>query len=281
MNENTQSILLEHYLLALQTNPFTPPPPNLDPELTRMAEKLHAYSRTSAESSAKERVWEDVMTQFDQQNTFSRPIRKEKIPMLATKSFPQQKSSSASWMWIAVASVILLFGVAFAVVGNQHPTPPQFGAGINLSQTQVASPIAPTAPATTVPPTSPVEGYVPVVTVYVPIGYGQIIREDMLIITYWAADRVPSGSYRQIEDVVGMVGITGIPRFLPLLEEVVVSQELAMTGIPYYPEGYGIYVFTPTPMNPDMLPIIATPTPAFTPIPTITPLATHTPTPQP
>jgi hypothetical protein len=279
MDENTQSILLEQYMLALQTNPFAPPPTNLDPELARMAEKLHAYSRTSAELSAKKRVWKDVMTQFE---LSQKPIRKEKAPMLATKSFPQKKSSStSSWMWVAVASVILLFGVAVAVVGNQRPTPPQFGGGINLSQTEISTPVAPTAPATTIPLTSPIEGYVPVVTLYVAVFWGDTIRADMLTITYWEASRVPTGAFSRIEDVVGMVVRVDSPRFLPLTDYMVIDGTLAMTGIPYYPQGQ--MLFTPTPMNPNMLPILATPTPAFTSLPTFTatvaPSATHTFTP--
>jgi hypothetical protein len=289
MDDNTQSILLERYLLALQANPFALPPPELDPELAKMAQRLSAYSRTSAKKSAKKRIWEDVMTQFDAQENPIHPIRKEKTRMLATRTLPQAKSSSSSsWMWVAVATIILVLGVAVAFVSNQRPTPPQFGSGINLAQTGVPSPI----PASATPLVdSPIEGYIPVVTVYVPISWGMEIQADMLTITYWSADRVPSGSYQRIEDVVGRVATTDIPRFLPLLGVMTVDGTLAMTGIPHYgtvPPYDMVVTATPVMMDIQATPTATvaasatfSPTPASTALPTFTPSATFTPTARP
>ncbi|MDX2074952.1 MAG: SAF domain-containing protein [bacterium] len=287
MDDNTQSILLERYLLALQANPFAPPPAELDPELAKMAQRLSAYSRTSAKKSAKKRIWEDVMTQFEAQENPIRPIRKEKTRMLATRTLPQTKSSSSSWLWVAVACIILVLGVSVAIMGNQRPTPPQFGAGINLAQTQVASPMTPTMlPSATPISFSPIEGYVPVVTVYVPIQWGMEIQADMLTITYWEASRVPSGAYQRIEDVVGMIATTDILRFLPLIDYMVIDKTLAMTGIPNTSNMNMIGVPTL------MLPVATatatitasatfSATPASTQLPTFTPTAIFTPTARP
>ncbi|HRF99399.1 MAG TPA: SAF domain-containing protein, partial [Aggregatilineales bacterium] len=270
--------------------PVAPPPSELDPELARMAQRLSAYSHTSAKKSAKKRIWEDVITQFEAQENPNRPIRKEKTRMLATRTLPQKKSSSSSWMWVAVATIILVLGVAVAFVSNQRPTPPQFGAGINLAQTGIPSPIVPTPlPSATPLVDSPIEGYIPVVTVYVPISWGMEIQADMLTITYWSADRVPSGSYQRIEDVVGRIATTDIQRFLPLINVMTVDGTLAMTGIPHYgtvpPYNMGA---TPTPLLMDIqaTPMVTasatfSPTPASTLLPTFTPSPTFTPTARP
>ncbi len=285
MDDNTQSILLEKYLLTLQADSSAPPPPNLDPELAKMAQRLGAYSRIKARQSAKKRVWETVMTEFEKSS--QKPNQKEQSRMLATKTLPSQKSSSL--MWVAVATLIFGLAVAVAIVANSRPTPPQFGLGVNQNQTLIPS----EAPATQIPTSVIVEtipeGYVPVVTIYVPIRWGDTIREDMLTITYWEASRVPTGAFNRIEDVVGMISTADIPRFLPLTDYMVIDGTLAMTGIPS--SGYMPGILTATALAP-----IATPTPFIDPIasftftptpllieatPTVTESFTFTPTPRP
>jgi len=269
MDDNTQSILLEHYLLALQADSSASPPPNLDPELAKMAQRLEAYSRIKAHPSAKKRVWETVMTEFEQSS--QKTSQKEQSRMLATKTLPQKKSSS--WMWVAIA--MLIFGLAFAVaiIANNRPTPPQFGFGVNQNQTPLASNVPATQPATPVINETIPEGYVPVVTVYVPIQWGSIIREDMLIITYWEASRVPTGAFSRIEDVAGMVATADIPRFLPLTGYMVIDGTTAMTGVPNTNYMLGVITATPIPS------LTFTPTPLATFTPTVALSATFTPTP--
>jgi len=288
MDDNTQSILLERYLLALQADSSAPPPANLDPELAQMAQRLGAYSHIQAHPSTKKRIWETVITEFEKSS--EKPIKKEKANMLATHALPQKKSSSL--MWVAVATLIFGLAIAVAIVANNRPTPPQFGIGLNQDSTPVPSEMPATQPVTSDIIGAIPEGYVPVVTLYVPVQWGTTIREDMLTITYWEASRVPTGAFNRIEDVVGSVTTTDIPRFMPLTAYMVINGTLAMTGIPNtnYMMGVptGTYVIpsiiTATPIIDPIASFTFTPTPLLiepTQPATTTPTSTFTPTPRP
>jgi hypothetical protein len=297
MDDNTQSILLERYLLALQADSSAPPPPDLDPELAKMAQRLVSYSHIKARSSAKKRVWKDVMTQFEE--TSQKSNQKEKTRMLATKALPAKKSSSMSLMWIAVVSLIFVLGLTITIMMNNRPNPLQFASGIELGQGTATFIPEQIEASPTMITNSPPAGYVPVVTLYVAIFWGDTIRADMLTITYWEASRVPTGAFSRIEDVVGMISTGDAPRFLPLTDYMVIDGTLAMTGIPNIenrmniPTEQFIVPIMPTAAFIPPLEITATPllleaTPTFTHTPhpieassTFIPSATFTPTPRP
>jgi hypothetical protein len=103
---------------------------------------------------------------------------------------------------------------------------------------------------------TPPEGYIPVVTFYVPVTWGTVIREDMLTVVYWKADRAPSGSFMRMEDVVGKIAIADISRFMPVLDVMVVDEIIGMTQVPN---------ITPTRMMLTATPISPTPTPTTSP----------------
>lgn len=239
--DDKQSILLEQYLLALQADTSAPIPADLDPELGRMAQRLVIYSQVTADTPLKKRVWGAVLSEFETS------IQTEEQKNMVISHPMQQKKSSTSLLWVAILGIIFLLGSAIAIIGNNRPTPPQFGAGVDLSQdaTRVMQP-TPTMQSTPTPPIeAPIEGYVPVVTFFIPVSWGTVIREDMLTIVYWQADRVPSGSFRWIEDVVGKIATADIPRFMPVLDVFVVDETLAMTGIPPAGNLFGVPTATP------------------------------------
>ena len=241
MDEHHQSQLLEHYLLALQADLSAPIPADLDPELGRMAQRLMTYSQVNADIPVKKRVWSAVLSEFETH------IQTEEQKNMVISHPIQQKKSSTPLLWVAVLGIIFMLGSAIAIIGNNRPTPSQFGAGVDLSQdaTRVIQ-ATPTIPATPTPfIENPIEGYVPVVTFYIPISSGTTIREDMLTIVYWQADRVPSGSFRWIEDVVGKIATADIPRFMPVLDVLVIDETLAMTGIPNSNTMFGVLTATP------------------------------------
>lgn len=300
MDDNTQSILLERYLLTLQADSSAPPPPNLDPELAKMAQRLVSYSHTKARSSAKRRVWRGVMTEFETISQES--IKKEQARMLETRTLPNPKSSSMPLVWIAVASLVFVLGFAITSIMNNRPSSPQYGAGIELGQSDSTNEVEPTVMAITneaatmimatlVTDTLPA-GYIPVVTLNVPVPWGTMIREDMLIITYWESSDVPTGAFSRIEDVVGMVTTADIPGFLPLTSYLVIDGTTAMTGVPdsgymllaptsVYDPDSGYMLLVPT----SIYDIEGTPTPTSIFIeegtPTFTPTALPTSTPRP
>lgn len=257
--DDKQSILLEQCLLALQADTSAPIPADLDPELGHMAQRLVIYSQVTTDTPAKNRVWGAVLSEFEA------TIQTEEQKNMVISQPMQQKKSSTPLLWVAILGIIFMLGSAIAIIGNNRPTPPQFGAGVDLSQdaTRVIQP-TPTIPETPTPfIENPIEGYVPVVTFYVPVSWGTTIREDMLTVVYWQADRVPSGSFMRIEDVVGKVARTDIPRFMPVLDVLVIDETLAMTGIPPAGNLFGVPTASP----------IASPT--FTPTATVYTGDTH------
>jgi len=262
MDEHHQSQLLEQYLLALQTDLSAPIPADLDPELGRMAQRIHTYSQVNADMPVKKRVWSAVLSEFEPS------IQKEEQKNMVISHPLQQKKSSKPLLWVAVLGIIFMLGSAIAIIGNNRPTPSQFGAGMDLSQD--ATPVIQATPTPFIE--NPIGGYVPVVTFYIPVSWGTVIREDMLAIVYWQADRVPSGSFRWIEDVVGKIATADIPRFMPVLDVFVVDETLAMTGIPN--SNYMFGVSTATPMATPTATHTFTPTPRDQSSSNISPTAT-------
>lgn len=261
--DDRQSILLEQYILALQADTAAPIPADLDPELGHMAQRLVTYSQVTADTPIKKRVWGAVLSEFEA------TIQTEEQKSMVISHPIQQKKSSTPLLWVAVLGIIFMLGSAIAIIGNNRPTPPQFGAGVDLSQdaTRVIQP-TPTMQSTPIPLIeAPLEGYIPVVTFYIPVSWGTTIREDMLTIVYWQADRVPSGSFRWIEDVVGKIATADIPRFMPVLDVFVVDETLAMTGIPNSNPMFGVPTASPiasptfTPTFYDQNIIVPSPTP--------------------
>lgn len=264
--DDKQSLLLEQYMLALQADSSAPIPADLDPDLVQMAQRLITYSQVTADTSVKKRVWSAVLSEFEA------TIQTEEQKNMVISHPMQQKKSSKPLLWVAVLGIIFMLGSAIAIIGNNRPTPPQFGAGLDLSQdaTRVIQP-TPTIPETPTPfIENPIEGYVPVVTFYIPVSWGTTIREDMLTIVYWQADRVPSGSFRWIEDVVGKIATADIPRFMPVLDVFVVDETLAMTGIPPAGNLFGVPTATPI-ASPTFTPTISDQA-IITPSPTLDPL---------
>ncbi len=264
--DDKQSILLEQYLLALQADSSAPIPADLDPELGRMAQRLVTYSQVTADTSVKKRVWGAVLSEFEA------TIQTQEQKNMVISQPIHQKKSSNPLLWVAILGIIFMLGSAIAIIGNNRPTPPQFGAGIDLSQdaTRVIQP-TPTIPETPIPLIeNPIEGYVPVVTFYIPVAWGTVIREDMLTIVYWQADRVPSGSFSEIEDVVGQIATGDIPRFMPVLDVFVVDETLAMTGIPPAGNMFGVPTATPI-ASPTFTPTISNQA-IIIPSPTLDPL---------
>lgn len=251
MNDR-QSILLEQYILALQVDLSTPIPADLAPELAKMAQRLVAYSQVTIDAPTKKRIWDTILSDFQ-----TAIQTEEKTNMLQAQS-NHQKNSSTPFMWVAVLAIIVLLGGTIAIIGNNRPTSPQFGIGINQSQAETPHVIQLATPTIVAAPLieTPIEGYMPVVTFYIPVTWGTAIREDMLTIVYWKADRAPSGSFRQIEDVVGKIAIADISRFMPVLDVMVVDEIIGMTQMPN---------ITPPNMMLPATPISPTPTPITSP----------------
>jgi hypothetical protein len=261
--DDKQFILLEQYILALQADSSVPIPTDLDPKLAKMAQHLVAYSQITTDATTKKRIWGAVLSEFESS------IQTEETNNMVNVQSNHQKNTSTLLMWIAVLAIIVLLGSAIATIGNNRPTPPQLGAGVNLSQGEATPSIAPTlimpTPITQalITPTliipvidTPPEGYIPVVTFYVPVTWGTVIREDMLTVVYWKADRAPSGSFMRMEDVVGKIAIADISRFMPVLDVMVVDEIIGMTQVPN---------ITPTRMMLTATPISPTPTPTTSP----------------
>lgn len=247
---------LEQFLAHLRENPDAPAPPGMDAE---EAEFIRRLAKTSNQPPAhlKPLIWQHILEAAQKENM-----------MILTRESKQP----VSLVWVTAAAVIMLITAVFVVAMNFNFTPDESPSAAPLQQqSEEATPIYPTLlpsetpipgqvrPVTEVPmdgtiqPTvvppmvvtaSPVPfdggenyyplpaGFLPVVTVFVPINAGEIITADMLTIVYWQADRRPSGSFERIEDVIGQFADRNFPRFMPILEGEINAEPATPTPVP-------------------------------------------------
>lgn len=267
---------IEQFIAHLKENPDAPAPPGMDAEEAEFIRKLVKTSNQPA-AYIKPLIWRHVLEAAQKENKM-------------IVSHPIQSKSTISFVWITAAAVIMLLAAAFIIAMNFTPNEAPSAAPLQ-QQSEEATSVPPTVPpsptilpaqivpATEVPPmfitatpipfdsgsnySYPPVGFVPVVTVFVPISVGEVITADMLTIVYWQADRRPSGSFEQIEDVIGQFASTDLIRFMPVFEEQISLEAATATPVP-------TLTTTPTPtLNLTLRAVTQTqiPTVTFTPTP--------------
>ncbi|MCB9451426.1 MAG: SAF domain-containing protein [Anaerolineaceae bacterium] len=273
-----QSQLLERYLSALRNDPDALPPPGLNPATAAFARKLVRETALSTLSdSARARMWRVALHRAQLSNHDTHDTQETNIMTTINR---RQAVPLRGLTFLAVAMVAVLIGAALIVWTNiQKPNgnDPMMAAlqSQNDSPTPTASPLTvETLPASPTPVLNPVDvqvvtatpvqsefmtqaapaadlfNYVPVVSAYVPITQGELIREDMLALVYWPVGRTPSDVFGAIEPVIGQYATQNIERFQP------------------------VFAYNVSSSVPEMLPTVPPPSPTL--VPTAT--ATHTPT---
>lgn len=149
-----QADLLEHYLLALHTDPAAPPPPGLDADLADFARGLVA-TQPRPLTGARQRVWARTLASTRSPN--GKPDE-EAFDMMLTPTLPRRPQPLT---WLAAALALVIFGgllLASYLPDGGDGEPPFLVAPLSDDEDDRATQIAqeptvtPTPLATVVPP---------------------------------------------------------------------------------------------------------------------------------
>jgi hypothetical protein len=251
------------------------PPPGLDPGIARFARDLVRNAPASPADEMKARVWQRALNTAQHR---SQAQQEEGKTMQAIRTLERKPLNAPVMTWAIAAIITVLIGavalVALNMRGPDSDEPIVPGAAVQQEDESptvpaprvTASPSPITGQPTAFPPTSsPISpmiqdpaAYVAVVTLFVPVDAGEIIREDMLTVVLWPQGQVPSGSFTDVADVIGKYAARDMERFLPVLDTFILDDQMTATPVPS-----------------------ATTTPTFTPTFTLTPVPSATTTPTP